>query len=347
MSDRAKSVTIVDVAKLAGVSPGTVSRVLNHANVPSDTRRRVRAAVAELGYVPNHAARALKRRATDQIALVVPDIGNPVYVQMAKSVQRAAAEHGYQLSLISTENGAMDERQVLLGLDQRQLDGMVLVSLRPGPALLRRIRDAGDRVCLIGSFPDDLPVDAVRVDSGRGAALGVDHLIDQGRRHVAFVNGTAGTVPAARRAQGYRDALLARGLPVRPELLAEGDFAMQGGYRAVDALLARAPELDAVFCANDMMALGVLRRLRELGRRVPEDVAVVGMDDIDMAAMSAPTLTTVSLQAEERGRAATELLVERLGPASGAAPRVLHVLPRLVVRESSTRHVVLEEPGGG
>lgn len=342
MSARAKPVTIVDVAKRAGVSPGTVSRVLNHAGVPADTNRRVRAAVAELGYVPNHAARALKRRATEQIALVIPDVGNPVYVQMAKSVQRVAAERGFQLSLISTENGAMDERQVLRGLDQRQLDGMVLVSLRPGPALLGRIREAAERICLIGSFPADLPVDAVRVDSGRGAELGVGHLLDQGRRCVALVNGTPGTVPAERRAQGYRDALLAAGVQVRPELMAEADFSMQSGYRAVDGLLRGAPDLDAVFCANDLMALGVLRRLRELGRRVPEDIAVVGMDDIDMAAMSAPTLSTVSLQAEERGRVATELLIERLSLDGPLPPRAVTVLPRLVVRESSTGHVVLE-----
>jgi LacI family transcriptional regulator len=344
---RATTVTIIDVAKRAGVSAGTVSRVLNEANVPLDTRRKVRAAIAELGYVPNHAARALKRQATDQIALVIPDVANPVYVQMAKSVQRVAAEQGYQLSLISTENGAMDERRVLMGLARRQLDGMVLVSLRPGPALLGRIREAADRVCLIGSFPDDLPADAVRVDSGHGARLGVQHLIDQGRRRIALVNGTPGTVPAARRAQGYRDALLARGVPVRAELVADADFSMQSGYRAVDALLEREGDLDGVFCANDLMALGVLRRLRELDRRVPEDVAVVGMDDIDMAAMTAPTLTTVSLQAEERGRLATEMLIERLAHHGPLPPRIVTVLPRLVVRESSTGHVILEAPVHG
>lgn len=342
MSTRTKSVTIVDVARRAGFSAGTVSRVLNDAPAPPDTVRRVRAAVRELGYVPNHAARSLKRRATEQVALVIPDVANPVYVQMAKSVQRVAAEHGYQLSLVSTENGAMAERDVLRGLDQRRLDGMVLVSLRPGPALVRRIREAAEQVCLIGSFPDDLPVDAVRVDSGRGVELGMRHLLDQGRQRIAFVNGTPGTVPAAKRLQGYRDALLARGVPFRPELVADGDFNLQSGYRAVDPLLARAGDLDAVFCANDLMALGVLRRLRELGRAVPDEVAVVGMDDIDMAGMSAPTLTTVSLQAEERGRLATEMLLERLAHDGPLAPRTVAVAPRLVVRESTAGPVVLE-----
>lgn len=339
---RAKPVTIVDVAKRAGVSAGTVSRVLNGANAPSETRRRVDAAVRDLGYVPNHAARSLKRQATEQIALAIPDVANPIYVQMATSIQRVAAERGYQLSLISTHNGATDERTVLRGLHRRQLDGMVLVSLRPGTALLEQIRDAADRLCLIGSFPDDLAVDAVRVDSAAGVDLAVAHLVDQGRRRIAMVNGTPGTVPAERRAAGFHDAFLARGLEVPFDRIVEGDFTTASGYRCVDDLLARAPDVDAVFCANDAMAIGVLRRLRELGRDVPSDVAVVGMDDIDMAAMTAPTLTTVSLRAEERGRLAAELLLDRLGTGAAIAPRIVHVRPSLVVRESSTHHVVLE-----
>lgn len=342
---RAKPVTIVDVAKRAGVSAGTVSRVLNDANVPLGTRRRVETAVRELGYAPNHAARSLKRRATEQIALVIPDVANPVYVQMATSVQRVAAERGYQLSLISTHNGASDEREVLGGLHRRQLDGMVLVSLRPGPALLREIRESAARLCLIGSFPDGLGADAVKVDSAAGVELAVAHLLEQGRRRLGYVDGEPGTVPAEVRAQGFRDALLGRGLPVPSTAMVAGDFTMASGYRAVDELLARVPDVDGVFCANDAMALGALRRLRELGRDVPREIAVVGMDDIDVAAMMSPTLTSVSLRADERGRLATELLLERLGHAGDAlAPRTVYVRPALMVRESSTRSVVLEAP---
>lgn len=341
---RARPATIRDVAQHAGVSAGTVSRVLNGATAPEETRRRVAAAVRALGYVPNHAARSLKRQATEQIALVIPDVANPVYVQMATSVQRVAAERGYQLSLVSTHNGATDERTILRGLHRRQLDGMVLVSLRPGPVLLEQIRDAAERLCLIGSFPDDLAVDAVRVDSAAGVDMAVAHLVEGGRRRIAMVNGTPDTVPAERRAAGFLDAFLTRGLEVPSDRMVAGDFTTPSGYRAVDELLTRVPDVDAIFCANDAMAIGVLRRLRELGRDVPDDVAVVGMDDIDMAAMTAPTLTSVSLRAEERGRLAAELLLERLGATEPVAHRVVHVRPALVVRESSTRHTVLEAP---
>lgn len=339
-----KAVTIVDVARRAGVSPGTVSRVLNGANAPDDTRERVVAAVSNLGYVPNHAARSLKRRATEQVALVVPDVANPVYVQMAAGVQRAVTERGYQLLLMSRGADAAAEPELMRGLHRRQLDGMILVSLSPGPTLLQQIREAAGRLCLIGSFPDELPVDAVRVDSAVGVEMAVAHLIEQGRRRLAMINGQPGTVPAEHRATGFTRALTLRGMPVTAKSIVAGDFSMAGGYRAVDELLARDPDFDGIFCANDAMAIGVLRRLNELGREVPGEVGVVGMDDIDVARMTTPTLSSVSLRAEERGRLAAEMLLERLSHGEDRPPRVVTVRPELMVRESTTGHVVM---GGG
>lgn len=341
MSSTKKSPTIVDVARHAGVSPGTVSRVLNDVGGPPETRRRVRDAVATLGYVPNHAARSLKRQATEQIALVVPDIANPVYVQMAKTIQRVAAERGYHLSLVSTENSPLDERRGLESLERRHVDGLILVSLRPSATLVERVQRSADRICIIGGFPEGVPADIVRVDSGRGVVLGVHHLLEQGRARVAMLNGTSGTVPGDRRAEGYRRALAEAAVPLDEALVAEGDFGMESGYRAVDRLLATAPDLDALFCANDAMALGALRRFRELGRDVPGAIAVVGMDDIAMARMSTPTLTSVSLLAAERGRIAAEFLLERLEREGALEPRRATVIPRLVVRESSTAHTIL------
>jgi LacI family transcriptional regulator len=265
----AKRVTIVDVAKRSGVSPGTVSPVLN---------------------------------------------------------------------------GATDERLVLRGLHQRQRDGMILVSLRPGAALLQQLREAGERLCLIGSFPADIPADAVRVDSAVGVALALAHLIDQGRSRIAMINGTEGTTPATTRALGFRAALIEHGLPVHERRIVTGDLSTTSGYWATSALLARGPDIDAIFGANDAMAIGVLRRLRELGRDVPGDIAVVGMDDISMGAMTTPTLTSVSLRAEERGAMAARLLLERRASAQPLPPRTVHVQPTLVVRESSTRHVIAGAP---
>ncbi len=340
----ARKATIVDVAARAGVSIGTVSRVLNKAASRPETRQRVFEAVEALKYAPNHAAQSLKRQSTEQIAIVVPDIANPVYVAMAKAVQQAAKLKGYSLSLISTEASSREEEHALRSLERKHVDGLILCSLRPTPKLVRDLESARSRVCVIGSLPEGAEVDNVRVDSERGAAQAVGHLLAQGRRAVAFINGVAGTVPAEARLRGYERALFEHHLRPDPELTVSSDFTMAGGYGAVDGLLKGHPELEAVFCANDVMALGALRRLRELGKRVPEDIALVGMDDIDLGKISTPTLSTVALLAGERGRIAAELLFERIAGEEGdREARTVMVMPRLVVRESSTGYIVRQD----
>ncbi|HZJ09501.1 MAG TPA: LacI family DNA-binding transcriptional regulator [Trueperaceae bacterium] len=344
MSDKHKRATIVDVAKLAGVSIGTVSRIVNTEAGPEATRKRVLAAIAELDYVPNHVARSLKRRTTEQIALVVPDLANPVYVAMAKSIQREAKERGYRLSLMSTDDAPGEEDFALDGLEQRRVDGIIICSLKPTARLVERLERVHERVCVVGRVPEAAHVDNVRVDSTGGALAAVQHLLDSGRRTVGFINGTAGTVPAETRAAGYRRALEENGLQVDEDLCASDDFSMAGGYRSIDSLLATRRNLDAIFCANDVIALGALRRLRELGIDVPGQVALVGMDDIELGKISTPTLSTVSLLAEERGRLAAEMLLDRLLGGDGEPPRKVTVAPRLIVRESSTDYIRHEVP---
>jgi len=336
--------TIVDVADRAGVSVGTVSRVLNGAtNCAPALRERVQRAIRDLDYVPNHAARSLKRRSTEQIELVVPDIANPVYVAMAKSVQQVARERGYRLSLISTDGNPLEERLAVKNLERQHVDGLVICSIRVTPSFVEQVRASRHKVCVIGKLPPRTEVDSVHIDSEFGAALAVKHLVEGGRRTVALVNGDAKTVPAEARLRGYRRGLAENGLAHDASLSVHTTFTMFGGYTATTPLLKARPELDAIFCANDLIALGVMRRLRELGRRVPEDVAVVGVDNIDLGKVSSPTLTSVSLLAGERGRLATELLTERLA-APELEPRHVLLTPRLIVRESSTDYVVGARP---
>ena len=341
MPHNSKKVTIVDVAKLAGVSIGTVSRVLNNAGSTEETRQRVREAVESLNYVPNHAAQSLKRQSTEQIAIVIPDIANPVYVAMAKAVQQAAKVVGFSLSLISTEGSSLEEERALENLRRSHVDGLILCSLRPTPKLVRELESSRSRVCVIGRVPEGSKVDNVRVDSETGAALAVQHLLDQGKRNIAFINGVAGTVPAEARQAGYERALYENHFSLNPSLTVTSDFTMSGGYTATKALIERDQVIDAIFCANDVMAMGALRCLREYDRRVPEEVALVGMDDIDLGRISTPTLTTVSLMASERGRLAAEMLFDRIeGEEADAEARIVNVMPRLIVRESSTSYVV-------
>ncbi len=344
VNDKQKKTTIVDVAKRAGVSIGTVSRVVNTQAGPEATRRRVMDAIADLHYVPNHVARSLKRRSTEQIALLVPDIANPVYVAMAKAIQQRAKERGYRLSLMSADDAPGEEEFALDSLEQRRVDGLVICSLKPTQKLVERLEAARGRVCVVGRVPEEARVDNVRVDSTGGAQAAVQHLLDGGRRTIGFINGPPGTVPAEARAAGYHRALEENGLRIDGSLVVNGEFSMAGGYRSVDALLARQDDLDAIFCANDVIALGALRRLRELGMGVPSQVALVGMDDIDLEKISTPTLSTVSLLAEERGRLAAQLLLERLLEGTSEEPRKVTVTPRLIVRESSTDYIRHEVP---
>lgn len=336
-----KRPTIIDVAEYAGVSAGTASRVLNNVRSPPETRRRVQDAVDALKYVPNHLARNLKRQSTEQIALVVPDIANPAYVAMAKSVQQTAKERGYRLSLVSTDGNSSEETYAIQSLEQKHVDGLIMCSLQVTNKLIKDVEAFASRVCVIGEMPDTSKVDNVRVDSLSGAVMAVQHLADQGRHRIGFVNGTADTAPASSRYQGYKKALFDNYLPFVPELVTYADFTMIGGYTAVDDLVRNAPDLDAIFCANDLMALGVLRRLRELDRDVPSDIALVGVDDIESGKVSTPTLTSVSLLSGERGRIAVELLLDRLTNTELAEePRKVTVMPRLIIRESSTEYLV-------
>lgn len=334
----ARRATIVEVARRAGVSIGTVSLALSGSRRCSPaTAGRVRAVVAELGYMPDHAASSLRRRSTDSVALVIPDIGNPVYVAMAKSVQLVAKQRGYHLSLVSTDGAPREEVHAVEALARRQVDGLILCSLRSTPELVRALEAAPAPVCVIGRAPSSAEVDNVRVDSELGAVLAVGHLVAQGCRSIAFVNGAAGTVPAEARQRGFERGLIEAGLEPDPELVLAADFTVHAGHAAVDGLISARPDLDAVFCANDVIALGVLRRLRERSVPVPGRVAVVGMDDIEQAEICAPTLSSVSLGAAERGRLAAELLLDRLAATGPVPPRLVSVPPRLVVRESSAR----------
>jgi len=210
--------TIQEVARLAGVSPATVSRVLNnHPRTSPETRRRVLDAVAQLGYVPDHTARSLKTGNVGEIALAVPDIGNPVYVAIAKAVHEVAARRGWWLSLISTEGSQTEELRALRALAGNRIDGLIITSLTVSQAFLRALEPVQGRVVVIGRVPDETPVDNVRVESEVGAKLAVEHLIDLGCQRIGFINGVQGTVPSTSRIEGYRLGLASRGHGVRPQ----------------------------------------------------------------------------------------------------------------------------------
>ncbi|MGW1891572.1 LacI family DNA-binding transcriptional regulator [Streptomyces sp. NPDC002004] len=337
--------TLEEVAARAGVGRGTVSRVINGSpRVSEHTRAAVEAAVAELGYVPNTAARALAANRTDAIAVVVPEpetrfFAEPYFSDIIRGVGAALSETEMQL-LLTFAGGDRERRRLAQYLAAHRVDGVLLVSVHaddPLPDLLAQLEIPA---VISGRRSADEPLPSVDSDNFDGARQAVTHLLARGRRTIATITGRLDVYGAERRLDGYRDALAEAGLPAAGDLIAPGDFTEESGRTAMSGLLSRRPDLDAVFVGSDLMAAGARQVLRDAGRRIPDDVALVGFDDSAIARHMDPPLTSVRQPIAEMGRAMTELLLAEIADARPAASRRLDraqvVLPtELVVRESS------------
>ena len=347
MSASPERPTLDQVAARAGVGRGTVSRVINGSSQVSEhTRQTVLAAVTELGYVPNLAARALVTRRTDTVALVVSEsedrlFGEPFFAGVVRGISAGVTAAGRQLVLALTA-GQDGERPIERYLTRQHVDGVLLLSLHGDDPLPRQLRDRGLPVVIGGRPSGGYSGAYVDVDNTGGARAGVAHLLERGRRRIATITGPLDMMAGQDRLAGYRTALADAGRPVEDSLVEAGDFSEVSGQQAMHALLARAPEVDAVFAANDLMAVGAMRALREAGRRVPADVAVLGFDDSPLSRVTDPPLSTVRQPTDEMGRRMAELLLRLIATdddGTGAAedPEQLRtVLPtELVVRSSS------------
>ncbi len=301
--------TLDAVAARAGVGRGTASRVLNGSTqVSPQAKAAVEAAILELGYVPNRAARSLVTQRTDSVALVVSEsqerlFAEPFFAGVLRGINAALLETPLQLWLAMAASPAQRER-VVHHLTGHHVDGVLLLSLHDEDPLPGILRDRGMPFVLGGRPVDPLPGDYfVDVDNVAGARLAVDHLRSRGARRIATVAGPQDMEVGRARLAGYRAAVQG------PELVEFSGFSEEGGARATTALLAREPALDGIFAASDLMASGALRALRAAGRRVPEDVALIGFEDAPVARQCEPPLTTVYQPVEEMGRRMAELLV--------------------------------------
>jgi Transcriptional regulators len=335
--------TLEEVAKLAGVSRSTVSRVVNqHPNVRPEVRERVWEVIRKTGYQPHAAARSLATRRTRVIGLIIPQavttlFTDPYFPILIRGVADACNAHNYHLMLSLFSRRRVQEsrarqdllyQQVLRG---RYLDGVVVSSAPLDDPIFPRLLEDGVPFIIVGRYPHER-ANYVDVDNVARARMAVEHLLRLGHERVATITGPLNMCSGQDRLEGYRQALAARGIPVDEDLIAEGDFTEQGGQAAMRRLLPHRPT--AVFAASDMMAVGAIKVLREAGLRVPEDVAVVGFDDIPLASMVEPPLTTVRQPIEQLGSMAVELLVSLMeNPGEETVHRV--VLPtELVIRAS-------------
>ncbi|HYJ67848.1 MAG TPA: LacI family DNA-binding transcriptional regulator [Nocardioidaceae bacterium] len=326
--------TVQRVAAHAGVSVASVSRVLNGLATSPEMVDKVQSAADELGYSPNAMARSLKVRRTEQLAFSVADVGNPVYVDMMRAVEAETRAEGYRLLLSSTGPDPAEVLSLLRGLAHGYADGLILSPIRVTDEIIEALHAISLPTVVIGRIPPDVPVDNVRANSAGGVRMAVEHLYETGRRRIGFLNGPTDTVPGVARARAFGRVCDRLGLPTDDALLAEADdFTIDAGLDAVGDLIARG-EPDAVLGGNDLLAVATMQALRERGHAVPDDVAVVGMDDTELATVTAPTLTSVSLGSTRRGQLAAQLLLERLRDPDREPQRVA-VQPRLRVRDSS------------
>jgi DNA-binding LacI/PurR family transcriptional regulator len=331
--------TLEAVAALAGVSRGTVSRVINDSpQVSPRAREAVRRAIDELGFVPNRAARTLVTQRTDSVALVVSEseerfFAEPYFAAIVRGISSGLAGSGMQLLLAVAQSPA-EREQLENYLTGQHVDGVLLVSLHGIDTLPARLESRGVPTVLGGRPLGVHPVACVDADNRGGARQAVGHLVAGGRRRIAAIPGPQDMAVGQERQSGYLDGLAEAGLPVEDSLVEPGDFSLDAGMRAASALLSRRPDLDAIFAASDAMAIGARRALRGLGRRIPEDVAVVGFEDSPAAPHTDPPLTTVHQPVEAMGREMVRLLLTRIG--GGSPEDSLVILPtHLVIRGSA------------
>ncbi|BEP59987.1 LacI family DNA-binding transcriptional regulator [Variovorax sp. V213] len=338
--------TIKDVALRAGVSVTTVSHVVNDTrHVSAKGRERVQEAIRELGYVPNAMARSLKSNTTSTLGMLIPNSSNPYFAEIVRIVEDRCFGAGYTLVLCNTDDEPHRQSVYLQVLAERRIDGLIVVSTGAGDddSLVTQLHGLRIPTVLVDREIADPACDLVETAHMQGGLLAVRHLLSLGHKRIACIGGPVGVMPSEQRIEGWRMALAEAGAtPNADALLWRGGFTSQGGYEAMHAILRTEHAPSAVFVCNDLMAIGALRAAHESGVHVPDDLSIVGFDDIELSAYTSPPLTTVAQPKERIGALAVDMLLERVGGKRRDARKVV-LQPELRVRASTARHASFRE----
>ncbi|HEC22840.1 MAG TPA: LacI family transcriptional regulator [Chloroflexi bacterium] len=327
--------TMRDVAERAGVSVTTVSHVINETRPVSDElRTRVLAAIEELGYQPNALARSLRRKKTHTIGMILPDSANPFFAEVARSIEAVSFEHGYSVILCNTDGDLEKELLYTDLLVEKRVDGILFVAAGMSAEHILALEEQHMPVVVIDRDIPDVAVDSVLTDNAQGGLLATRHLIELNHRRIGCITGPSDVTPSAERVSGYQQALQENGIPLDETLIVRGDFQYESGYRATRHLLALSDPPTAIFACNDLMAIGAVCAARELGLSVPEDLSIVGFDDIRLASFVNPSLTTIAQPKHEMGVLATQMLLERMQDRD-RPPRRQMLSTSLVPRQST------------
>ncbi|MEO5806298.1 LacI family DNA-binding transcriptional regulator [Devosia sp.] len=325
--------TLSDVATAAGVSPTAVSRYLNNRiELPQGTRDRIDAAIAKLDYRPNLLAKRLSTGKSEAISIVTPEISNPFFAELAAAVEAAADSHGYAVYMSSTRGDPLREIDAIKRLQDQHVDGLIMMTNRPDDGTLAALLRHIDNVVLLDEDIPGVSVPKVFVENEQGAYLGTRHLIEAGHRDIALISGPAGLMSVRERQTGFRRAMVEAGLPIRAEWLMLGEYSRAYGAQSAKTLLEGSVRPTAIMACSDYLAIGVLQAVRQAGLVVPDDLSLVGFDDMAFAELVDPPLTTIRQPVAEMGRLAFERLLALLNKTEVATEIRLPV--ELVVRRS-------------
>lgn len=324
------------VSKLAGVSVATVSRVLNHPeSVSEETRNRILKIMEEENYVPNSIARSLSTNKTNTIGLIIPNILDPLYPSITKGVEDVFFKKGYNILLSNTEYDAKREKDCIEMLLSKKVDGLIICSSILGREGFEIIMKQKVPFVLVGEYIDDSDINIVYTDYLSGAYMATKHLIKAGYKVIAHISGPMNRKVSKEKLEGYKKALLEAGYPYDEEYVIEGNNQIDGGHLALKKMIKKKGKPDAIFVANDLMALGTIEAIKALGYAVPKDIAIVGFDDIDVSSLIEPKLTTVTHPVYRMGLTAARLLLDNiLDEEETCFKQKIFIQPMLKVRKS-------------
>jgi len=336
MAKTAVNVTLKDVAAKAGVSTATVSHVLNNTRFVSDElRATVLRAVEATGYYRNDLARGLRRGKTGIIGLMIPDNSNPFFAEMARIVENRGFASGYSVILCNSAGDPTRESAYISALISKQIDGLIFIAAHSKGPHLMALRQRNIPLVIVDRDLQLSFADTILVNNETGGYLATKYLIDLGHRKIACISGPSDVTPSADRVKGYYRALQEAGIEIRDSYLTSGGFQYQGGQAAMAKLLASGDNLSAVFACNDLMALGALSQARLASVRVPEDISIMGFDDIQYASIVTPALSTIAQPVDEVAASAVDMLVERIqNKVRDTEARCIVFGTRLIIRDS-------------
>ena len=340
-------VTMSDIAKASGVSVTTVSHVLNKSRaVREETMDRVHAAMEELGYRPNALARGLRRQETLTIGFVVPDLSNPFFAEIGQGVEAASFDAGYNVIFSRTAGDPAREQRVVASLLEKRVDGIIIASVESSPDRLRQLSETGIPMVMVDRDSADFSGDVVLSDNVAGGQQVAQHLAQLGHSRIGCIVANAALQPGAPgRLHGFQQGMSSAGLPSDGYIFGgekhsqKGENESDAGYRTMKEILSRPSPPSAMFVTNDLMAIGTLRAAAEMGVKVPDELSIVGFDDIALAQYTSPALTTVSQPRQEMGRMAAQLLIDRAADKNRSRERVILDVS-LIVRESTAANGV-------